>query len=295
MLHPQTPPAPDLFHATIGADGAVLDHPAVRRALHREGIRGDLDDLFGDGPPQSLQQPYFVAACDEQRHAKVMRKYAFRRANIRRAWNRLQRYMPELLRHDAPAQTVFEMSTAHGAVLEIARHFGHDILGNDYANMVFKRQGQSVATTRPLNDATFERQTDDWGYAITPDPDAQDWPYRHITESLNLPVKTFDGGHTPYPIGEKSVDVTICMQAIEHYCHPDHWLEVVAEFCRISRRSIFILLNPMQKRFADVDGYAESYHEARLNLRDYNENGFECVATHMHWGQANGFKLIARD
>lgn len=272
----------------------ILKHPKVSRALHRESIRGDWDNLFADALPTDLKIPYQFDDEGNQRNAMIMKKYADRALNTRRAWNRLQRYMPELVREGADPQVVFELSTAHGAMLEVARHFGHQVIGNDFANMVFSREGQDVATTRDLNDDSFNRDVDDWGFEITDDPNRQDWPYRHIIEAMEIPAKIFDAGKVPYPLDDKSVDVTLCLQSIEHYCHPDHWMDVVDEMCRISRRSIFILLNPMHARFKKVGGYEDAFEKARLDLRNYCANGFETVATHMHWGKAHGFKLIAR-
>lgn len=49
----------------------------------------------------------------------------------------------------------------------------------------------------------------------------------------------------------------------------------------------------MHKRFKDVAGYEDAFQNARINLRDYNANGFENVASHMHWGKVHGFKLVA--
>jgi len=272
----------------------VLKHRRVKRALKRSSIVGDWSDLFGQPAPDALQEPYNLDEEGKKRNAGIMKKYSDRALNNRRAWNRMQRYMPELLRPGVEKQVVFELSTAHGAMLEVARHFGHDVIGNDFANMVFAKQGQEVATTRALNDDSFTHDVDDWGYEISDDPSKQDWPYRHITEAQKIPMKIFDGGKAPYPLDEKSVDVTMCLQSIEHYCHPDDWMTVIDEMCRITRRSIFILLNPMHKRFKDVKGYQESFDKARIDLRDYNANGFENVATHMHWGKAHGFKLVAR-
>lgn len=291
-MTPETHDAPLLIEPITPRN--ILKHRKVRRAIKREEIRGDWDDLFGEDVPHYLQAPYPLDEDGEARNAAIMKKYADRGRNTRRAWNRLQRYMPELVRANAVPQTVFELSTAHGAILEVARHFGHDVVGNDFANMVFARRGQNVATTRSLNDDSFARDVDDWGFKIADNPAAQDWPYRHITEAVDIPMKIFDAGKVPYPLNDKSVDVTICMQSIEHYCHPDDWMAVVAEMCRISRRSIFILLNPMHKRFKDVAGYEDAFQNARINLRDYNANGFENVASHMHWGKAHGFKLVAR-
>jgi hypothetical protein len=291
MKHEASKPTPE---TSFIDERDVLKHRRVLRALKRSSIVGDWSDLFGQPAPDALQMPYFLNAEGKKRNSAIMAKYADRALNTRRAWNRMQRYMPELVRPNADKQVVFEMSTAHGAMLEVARHFGHEVIGNDFANMVFAKKGQEVATTRSLNDKEFTREVDDWGFEISDDPAKQDWPYRHITEAQKIPMMIFDGGITPYPIKDKSVDVTMCLQSIEHYCHPDDWMTVIEEMCRITRRSIFILLNPMHKRFKDVKGYKESFDKARIGLRDYNANGFENVATHMHWGKAHGFKLVAR-
>lgn len=272
----------------------VLKHRRVRRALKREEIRGDWDDLFREPVPAELETPYPLDEAGLARNATIQKKYANRKDNMMRAFNRVQRYMPELMRPGCEPQVVFELSTAHGAILEVARHYGHKVVGNDFANFVLTKEGQSSAITRKLGDTDFERHTDDFGFEIAEIPAEQEWAYRHITESVNIPMKVFDAGALPYPFEDKSVDVTICLQAIEHYCHPDDWADVVAEMCRISRRSIFILLNPMHHKYHEVEGYEEAYHKARLGLRNYCANGFENVATHMHWGKAQGFKLVAR-
>lgn len=267
-----------------------FEDEAVMRALHRERIRGDWMDLFYDPIPAELMTDYPLDAEGLERNAQIMKKYTRRPQNIRRAWNRTQRYLPELMQADGPSYDVLELSTAHGAMLEVARHFGHRVTGNDYANMVYPKQGQKVATMRPLNDETFTREVDDFGVPIK--DGYLDWPYRYITDSVDIPMSVFDCGNTPYPFDDKSFDYTLCFQAIEHYCHPDHWMEVIDEMCRITRRSIFLLLNPMHTRFYDVEGYRDSYDAFRLAMRSYNRNGFENVAVHMHWGHPVGFKLI---
>ncbi len=268
-----------------------LEARVVRRAIKRETIRGDWDDLFGDAPPDSLLAPYQLCGEGIARNAMLMKKYADREANIRRAWNRTQRYMPELMRSGAPPLDVLELSTTHGAMLEVARHFGHRVMGCDYANMVMPRQGQEVTTLRPLN-ATLTRDLDDTGLPII-EGAQQDWPYRYICESIDLPISIFDCGIMPYPFADKSYDVTMCSQAIEHYCHPDDWMVVVDEMCRITRHSILLLLNTRHKKFDRNEGYAKSYDAFRLAMRSYDANGFRNVAVHMHWGKAVGFKLIA--
>lgn len=265
----------------------------LRRIQKRESIRGDWDTLFDDPIPAALETPYVLDAEGEARNRTIMAKYAGRAKNTRRAFNRLQRFLPDLLIPGTEPLDVFELSTAHGAILEVARHHGHRVLGNDFANMIYARKSQDVATTRGLNDDSFKREVDDWGFEITDDPEAQDWPYRHLIEAQQIPMKIFDCGHLPYPLEDKAVDMTLCLQAIEHYCHPDHWADVVAEMCRISRRTVFILLNPMHPRFGKVEGYEAAFETARLALRVHNAHGFRTTAVHMHWGQALGFRLDA--
>jgi len=272
----------------------VLEHRRVQRALKRETIRGDWDDLFQEALPAELQTPYPLDEEGLRRNAQIQQKYADRARNNRRAFNRMQRYMPELLRPNAPSQVVFELSTAHGAMLEVARHFGHEIIGNDFANMVNANKGEKSSVIRKIDDPEFKRRMDDFGIEIQEDPNEQDWAYRHITEAMEIPMNIFDAGAPPYPFADKSVDVTLCSQAIEHYCHPDDWMNLVTEMCRISRRSVFILLNPLHQSYLKHDGYEAAFHKARRDLRNYCDNGFENVASHMHWGKAQGFKLIAR-
>jgi hypothetical protein len=82
------------------------------------------------------------------------------------------------------------------------------------------------------------------------------------------------------------------MQAIEHYCHPSDWMQIVDEMCRIARQGVFLLLNPMMPEMTADPTYADAFHKARSDLRDFDRNGFRCVGCHLHWGQALGFKLM---
>ena len=81
------------------------------------------------------------------------------------------------------------------------------------------------------------------------------------------------------------------MQAIEHYCHPTGWLDVVAEFCRIARKSVVIMLNPMLPNMEAEPGYKDAYDGFRLAMRQYDAHGFRCTSCHVHWGKALVFKL----
>ncbi|MGB0507448.1 MAG: hypothetical protein ACPGGK_14740 [Pikeienuella sp.] len=225
----------------------------------------------------------------------LQRKYIKRPRNIRRAWNRLELLLPELMHDNVSMKKVLEMSTAHGAVLEILRHFGHDVVGNDFANMLSANDGTVSSIFRPVNYTDDKRTTDDYGNAIKlENPQDVVWPYKNIIDSIDIPMRIFDAGQTPYPAEDKEFDVTICLQALEHYCHPKDWMVIVEEFCRITKGSIVIFLNPpVRAALKDEGNYMEYFNRARLALRKYNANGFSCVHTSIWFGQALGFKLMA--
>ncbi len=264
--------------------------PKIRKLVRAERTKADNLDLFGEKPPAELMTPYPLDDEGTARSALLQQKYVDRARNIERCWNRVQLYLPEMI--SAPPMDVLEMSTAHGGMLEILRHFGHNVVGNDYANMVSKRAGQEMSQFRSLNDESFTRHEDDIGLPIAAD-ETPDWPYRHIVESVGLPMKIFDAGHAPYPFEDKAVDVTICIQAIEHYCHPRDWMAIVDEFCRISRKSVFVMLNRLIPEFREKPDYLEAFTDFRLGMRSYRKHRFVCVGSHVHWDQALGFKLMA--
>lgn len=266
----------------------------LQKELRHLRVGGDIMDLFGDPVPKELLTEYKSDDLDGQLARNIQKKYKSRPANIKRCWNRVQLFLPELMHQDGPKQRVLEMSTAHGGMLEVLRHFGHEVVGNDYVNLVSEDKA-GRALYRDLNDPDFNRETDDYGLPV-PKAGEQlyDWPYRKIIESINIPMNLFDAGKTPYPIRSKDFDVLICMQAIEHYCHPKDWMNVVDEFCRVTKKSVVILLNPMLKNMGGAPrDYAEAYRKAKLDLRTYRRNGFVCSSTYMMWGEPAGFKLTA--
>ncbi len=263
--------------------------PKIRKLIRKERTKADNLDLFGDGPPEELMSDYPLDAEGLERSSKMQQKYAKRSRNIERCWNRVQLYMPELL--TSPPQDVLELSTAHGAMLEILRHYGHNVMGTDYANMAWSKDGAAMAQFRKLNDPTFEREVDDRGNFI--DPEKPDWPYRHVVESIDLPMTVFDAGVAPYPFEDKSYDMVMCFQAIEHYCHPEDWMDLIDEFCRISRKSVFVMLNRLIPEFRAKKDYNHAFNTFRREMRSYRKNGFYCVGSFVHWDQALGFKLIA--
>lgn len=263
--------------------------PKIRKLVRKERTKADNLDLFGEAPPADLMTDYPLDEEGLVRNEKIQQKYAKRPRNIERSWNRVQLYFPELI--GAEPQDILEMSTAHGGMLEVLRHFGHRVMGTDYANMVWSKDGAAMAQFRKLNDDRFAREVDDYGNPI--DPEKPDWPYRHITEAIDLPMTVFDAGVTPYPFADKSYDVTMCFQAIEHYCHPSDWMRIVDEFCRISRKTVFVMLNRLIPEFRAKPDYKAAFDEFRLGMRGYRQNGFTCTASFVHWDQALGFKLQA--
>ncbi|MCE5972293.1 class I SAM-dependent methyltransferase [Sinirhodobacter sp. WL0062] len=252
----------------------------------------DIGQHFRTPLPKQLSDDYDIPADSWRGMARrPQKKYLNRRKNIRRAMNRVSLFLPELM--SGQPQRVLELSTAHGALLEVLRYYGHDVIGNDYVNMVSGENNAERALYRGINDTKFSRDFDDFGLAIPRDGGVMDWPYRPIIESIGIPMKLFDAGVTPYPAETGSFDYIISMQAIEHYCHPKDWLKVVEEMCRISRRCVFLLLNPMMPELAEDTHYSSAFQTAREELRDYDRNGFRCVGCHLHWGQALGFKLMS--
>lgn len=272
---------------------ALTDPDALRDALIRALRVADGGRHFDGLVPRALRRPYDIAPDAWEGHGrKLQGKYLKRRRNMVRAMNRVHLYLPELVH--GPPQSVFELSTGHGAVLEVLRHYGHEVMGNDFANMVSGRKNRPSALFRSLNDPEFIREADDYGLPLTPDT-SPDWPYRPIIESIGLPMAIFDAGKTPYPVADASHDYVLCLQAIEHYCHPRDWPGVLAEMRRIARRGIFILLNPMLPDLAARADYAAAFEAFRALLRRHDAEGFRCVGVFVHWGQALGFKLMRID
>ncbi len=250
-------------------------------------------DLFGDPLPEHFNKEYAKQNVDDHLDLDLQSKYKSRLSNLRRCWGRTQLYLPELMHSGMQKHRVFEMSTAHGGMLEVLRYFGHDVVGNDYVNLVAGKEDGSRALFRDLNDGAFSRTKDDYGLSVPAENEAlTDWPYRQIIESIKIPMKLFGGGITPYPVEDKEFDVLLCMQAIEHYCHPRDWIAVLDEFCRITRKSIVLLLNPMMSNLQGSErDYAEFYNQAKLEMRKYSRNGFVCSSCHIMWGEVVGFKF----
>ncbi len=266
----------------------------LRRELKASLNKPDQADLFGEQPPEALLTPYPFDWDATGLPRLIQPKYMDRARNIRRSWNRIQLFAPELLAPGAAPCDVFEMSTAHGGMLEVARHFGHRVLGNDYLNFIQGAARGEGAAHRKVNEDVAGAAKDDYNIPVpAADETVSEWCYRPIIEAMDIPISLFDGGKLPYPLPDKSQDYIFCMQAIEHYCHPDSWGDVVAEFCRIARRAVIVLLNKNPPHLARQADYVAAFDRARLALRNHDAHGFRCVSVHMHWHQALGFRLQA--
>jgi hypothetical protein len=271
--------------------GAMRHVEDIRRAYTKLARITDIGRHFETAFPSEFNADYGVPRESwTGMSRRPQAKYLNRKRNLRRALNRIQLFLPELL--GGPSKSIFELSTAHGAILEVLRHYGHDVTGNDYVNMVGGDVPEQRAIFRRVNDPDFRRDTDDYGLPIPADNQIVDWPYRPIIDSIGIPMVLFDAGKLPYPLEAQSFDYVLSMQVIEHYCHPQDWLTIVDEMCRISRQGVFLLLNPMMPEMAADPVYARAFHQARADLRDFDRHGFRCIGCHLHWGQALGFKLM---
>lgn len=267
-------------------------HKKALNALRRA---GDDSLLFEEPMWEDWKEDYPIDWSDPSILSEPQGKYKIRRRNMRRARNRMQLFAPELMQYDGTKRRVFEMSTAHGSVLEVCRYFGHDVLGNDYVSSVKGGQGKSVLFRR-LGDGAPERSEDDLGFALPAENEELiDWVYRPITQAMDIPVHLFDGGVLPYPEPDKAHDYLFCFQAIEHYTHPSDWISIIEEFCRITTTKIVILLNWNIVHTKHIDGYEEAFQKARIEMRDFNKCGFRCTGVHMDRGFATGFTFTASE
>jgi len=244
---------------------------------------------FGDLPPEELTHAYDIPEdVLEQMGRTVQRKYIVHFKNIRRSWANLIQYMPELMAEGAAPQDVLEMSTAHGATLEILRLKGHRTVGNDYANFL-GQYGEPDTRCRPANDVDLTGYTDSHGNVAG---EFGGWPYQPIIDSLGLDVRLFDAGRTPYPFEGKRFDSVLCFDALEHYCHPGDWLKIIAEFTRLARKSILLITNPVQGHLVDDEGYMSAFYGFQQAMRSYNRNGFQCVYAGLNRNQLTVYKLM---
>ncbi len=242
-------------------------------------------------PPEDFTKPYELTPEGLRQVSRaIQRKYILRFKNIRRSWANLLQYMPELMVHGGTARDVLEMSSAHGATLEILRHFGHRAIGNDFPNFL-GASGEADSRYRKANEFDLTQVRDDHGFN-TGDGSVNNWPYQPIIESLGLDVRLFDAGHTPYPFDNKSFDTVLCFDALEHYCHPRDWLLIIAEFVRLTRRSILVITNPVQGHLLDDADYMSAFYAFQNAMRTYDAEGFFCAHAGINRNQLTVFKLI---
>lgn len=246
---------------------------------------------FNDAPAEEFTTPYTLSDDGlEQVSNAVQRKYVLHFKNIRRSWSLLLQHMPELLVGGGRSRDVLEMSTAHGATLEILRHFGHRAIGNDFANFLGRRGGPD-SRIREVNELDLTAMRDDQRLN-TGDGTVASWPYQPIIESLDLDVRLFDAGHVPYPFEAKSFDTVLCFDAIDHYCHPKDWMVIIEEFTRLARQSILLVLNPINQYYLADPDYLHHFEAFQTAMRRYDKGGFQCVHAGLYRNQLTIFKLM---
>jgi SAM-dependent methyltransferase len=270
--------------------GAFYDDFLTNRTPRQPNVNEVLA-CFDDMPPAEFTAPYPIAPeVLESLAGVVQRKYIMRFKNVRRSWAHLLQYMPELMAPGATPRRVLEMSTAHGATLEVLRHKGHDARGNDFANFI--GNGASVDTRfRRIGEVDLTQEADTHGQH-SGDGRISDWPYRPIIEAMGLPVDLFDAGSLPYPYADQSFDCVLCFDAIEHYCHPKDWLQIIGEFVRLARESVLLITNPVQAQKLTDDAYMTAFHDFQAAMRSYDRGGMRCVMAGVHRHQLTVFKLI---
>ncbi len=219
--------------------------------------------------PSEFPAQYDFGGYSEKQVIRIARKYLLRKENLRRAWARVNHHFPETLTASKPLD-ILEFSTAHGAMLEVWRHFGHRVRGTDFAG--WPDNYNSNAKRPGFIDAAFAKTHENPRAAKN-----LGWIYQPIIESLGLEVDLFDAGALPYAYDNKSFDVICCYQAIEAYATPENWGLVVDEFCRIARQSIVIGFNPPPLKLREDPEHMAAARAATEALRSYDRNGFKCV------------------
>ena len=219
-------------------------------------------------PPISISRPYALGNYEvSQVNRVIARKYLNRKDNLKRAWSRICSHLPETTNTDESLK-ILEFSTAHGAMLEIWQALGHFAEGTDFCvPKKYRKKYNPLDKEQKLFDASHKNKIGDT---------IEGWIYQPIIESIGGKVHLFDAGKVPYDFDDNSFDHICCYQAIEAYAKPADWGTIVAEFCRIARRSVVIGFNPPAAR-ADADADWEDTKKAWERLRTYNENGFRNV------------------
>ena len=219
--------------------------------MRRPEVKVRLD--FTKDMPKKFRTDYKLGNYDPDRIQKIMWKYLVRSVNSERAWVRLNHHTPELL-SGREKMKILEVSTAHGAMLDILRHYGHEVRGTDF-NWVSKAQwDRKIPLTRPWFKEILDNVSSKSHRNLCND-DIVGWPYQPIIESLDLNVDIFDGGTLPYHYEDKSFDYLYCYQAIDAFGPADKWIDYITEFCRIARKAVVVGFNPLphENRNEDKD------------------------------------------
>lgn len=216
-------------------------------------------------PPVDITQPYALGNYEVSRVDRVIaRKYLSRADNLTRAWSRICSHFPETTGTSENLK-ILEFSTAHGAMLELWQALGHSAQGTDFCVPdKFRKKYNPVSPGSQIFKNKHPHQTD---------APIKGWIYQPIIESIGGTVHLFDAGKLPYDFKDNSFDHICCYQAIEAYAKPADWEDIVAEFCRIARRSVVIGFNPPSVR-ADSDKNWEETKKAWEKLRTYDAHGF---------------------
>lgn len=242
----------------------------------------DILAAYQSYPPEIFAEAYSLEDEDfDGELALVQRKYLSRFKNIRRAWARILQYLPETMATDRQYR-ILEMSTGHGASLEVLRFFGHEVVGNDYSNAGLHVKDGQGTTDRSFGDDVLNNA----------DEAKSEWPYRAIVESIDVDVRLFDAGKHPYPVSDNEFEIVLCFDALEHYCHPRDWLHVINEFTRIASKTVVVEINPIRRERIDDRDYVLAVERFFQDILAYSEKGFRCVSTTTSFNQPRFLKLM---
>jgi len=237
--------------------------------------------VYNNYPPKEFSEAYQVPNEAYKTHLNnVQKKYLLRFKNIRRAWVRILRFLPEAM-NPRDKLNVLELSTAHGATLEVLRYFGHKVVGNDFSNDGLRAVGNKRTTLRKVNTKI-----------AVDNLDHMDWPYKPIIDSIDLDVKLFDAGQIPYSFKKAEFDVVLCFDALEHYCHPKDWMKIIDEFVRISKKTVVVRINPIRREKITDDSYTPFVQTFVQDMLGYSKSGFRCILTEAEFNQPLYFKLM---
>lgn len=235
----------------------------------------ELSESLGWFPPlpKAFHSDYELGNYSSEVIEKVMWKYLVRKQNCSRAWVRIHQHAPETLTSEP--LDILELSTAHGAQLEIWRSLGHRVKGTDFNWAVEGSMAQSKPARQPWQRKLLANMQA-VQHANPTAPLINGWPYQPLIESLGLDVSLHNGSNVPYPFEDKSFDYVFCYQALEAYGPPAEWGRFVDEFCRIARKRVVIGFNPIAVHKRDKDVYRQAEKDAHQDLMNYHRNGFRC-------------------